>query len=285
VIGVGAALGRAFRLNADTMGKLNLYAFVPALMFTKLAESGLDPAGMARIAVFWTALVASLLALSAAASALVRVPREARPTVAIGSAFTNSGNFGIPAASLAFGPAGVEVQAVVLAIENVLFFNVGLVIAGGGRGTPRESLRLLSRQPVLWAVPAALLVRARPEWVPVPVSVAVATLGAGLVPLALVTLGAQLAGARPHRMSAPLGLIAGMRLAAAPLVAAILVRLLAVPPAIAPMLVVAAGFPCAVNTVLLAIEFRRSPALASNAVFWTTLSSALTTTAVLALVR
>jgi len=285
VIGVGAALGRAFRLDADTMGKLNLYAFVPALMFVKFIESGLDAAGMGRIALFWTALVAVLLALAALAARLARLRADVRPTVSIGAAFTNSGNFGIPAAGLAFGPAGVEVQAVILAMENVLFFTLGIFLAGRGRASPAAALALLVRQPVLWAVPAALLVRGHPGCLPGPVAVAMSTLGAGLVPLALVTLGAQLATARPHRLSRELGIIAGLRLVVAPLIGFALVRILSIEPPLAPMLIAAAGFPCAVNSVILAIEFRRAPALASTAVFWTTLGSAVTVTAVLAALR
>jgi len=285
IIGVGAALGRAFRLDADTMGKLNLYIFTPALLFVKFTESSLDVASMGTIALFWTALVAVLMVFSAAASRLAGFRREVRPTVAIGAAFTNSGNFGIPAAELAYGPAGVAVQAVILTMENLLFFTLGVFLASGGAAKPGRAVRDLLKQPVLWAIVAAFAVRGCPGCLPHPVAVAMSTLGAGLVPLALVTLGTQLVAARPRNFGPELGLITGSRLLVAPLVGFALVRLLGIGAPLGPMLIVAAGFPCAVNSVILAIEFKRAPALASASVFWTTLGAAVTVTAALAAVR
>jgi len=285
MIGAGAVLARCFRLDADTMGKLNLYVFTPALVFVKFTESGLAASDLGTIALFWTSLVGILLAVSAAASRLAGVRDADRPTVAIGSAFTNSGNFGIPAAQLAFGAAGAAVQAVILAMENLLFFTLGLLLASGWRSGPAKTMRTLVRQPVLWAIPAALLLRGHAGLIPAPLSAALSTLGGGLVPLALVTLGTQLVGAR-HGSSGPAcPTIVGIRLVAAPLVGLALVRLFAVQAPVSGMLVTAAGYPCAVNSVILAIEFKRSPTLASAAVFWTTLGSAVTVTAVLACVR
>jgi len=285
MIGAGAVLARCFRLDADTMGKLNLYVFTPALVFVKFTESGLAASDMGTIALYWTCLVGVLLAVSAVVCRLAGVRDTDRPTVAIGSAFTNSGNFGIPAAQLAFGAAGAAVQAVILAMENLLFFTLGLLLASGWRSGPRETIRTLARQPVLWAIPAALLLRGHADLIPAPFSVAVSTLGAGLVPLALVTLGTQLVGAR-HGSSGPaLPMIVGIRLVAAPIVGLVLVHLFSIQAPVAGMLVTAAGYPCAVNSVILAIEFKRSPALASASVFWTTLGAAVTVTAVLAAVR
>ena len=144
VIATGAALGRAFRLDADTMGKLNLYAFVPALLFVKFTESTLAPAEMGLIAVFWTLLVFAMLGVAAAASRLAGVRPALRPTVYMGAAFTNSGNFGLPAAQLAFGPAGAAIQAVILTMENVLFFTLGVFLVSGGTARPGAAIRDLA---------------------------------------------------------------------------------------------------------------------------------------------
>jgi hypothetical protein len=175
-------------------------------------------------------------------------------------------------------------------MENVLFFTLGVFLVSGGTARPGAAIRDLARQPIIWALLAAILVRSHPAWIPGPVSVAAGILGAGLVPLALVTLGAQLVATRRSagRDGIPgreLPLIVGLRLVTAPVVAWGLVRLLGIPAASAPVLVAAAGYPCAVNSVILAIEFKRAPRLASASVFWTTLASAVTVTAVLASVR
>ncbi len=285
LMAVGAALGRAFALHLDTLGKINLYAFVPALMFTRFVhgELSLDDAG--RIGLAWFLITAVMGGLTALSSALARIDRKLRPTVAIGAMFPNSGNYGIPAADLAFGPAGGAVQAVVLAADNLLFFTVGVFTARGGTAEWRKSLAAIVRLPIIWAIFAALVFRAHRDWLPGPVETAVMILGQGLVPIALVTLGAQLGRGAPAGSFRPVGLTVGLRLLAGPLAGLLIARLLHLEPHLSVPLIAAAGYPCAVNTVVLALEYKRSPGVAGATVFWSTLLSLLTVSAVIALVR
>ena len=68
-----------------------------------------------------------------------------------------------------------------------------------------------------------------------------------------------------------------------PLVAWGLAHLLNLPPALSSIFVVAAGLPVAVNVYIIAAEYDLDSGLASQAIFWTTLVSALTLSALLAL--
>ncbi len=285
LMAVGAALGRAFPLHFDTLGKLNIYAFVPALMFIRFVKGELTLDDTGTIGLAWLLITMVMGALAAAGNALARIAPKLRPVVSLGAMFPNSGNYGIPAADLAFGPAGGAVQAVVLAADNLLFFTVGVFTMSGGAARWRAALRSVVRMPILWAVLAAFVFRSRRDWLPGPAETALGLLGSGLVPVALVTLGAQLAQGAPRTGSGAIALTTGLRLVAGPLAGWLVARFLALPPHLAVPLIAAAGYPCAVNTVVLALEFKRAPAVAAATVFWSTLGSLLTVSAVIALVR
>jgi predicted permease len=81
---------------------------------------------------------------------------------------------------------------------------------------------------------------------------------------------------------APVGLIAVARLGLAPLLAAGVGLILGLEPPLFAIFIVAAGLPVAVNVYLLSAEYRLDRDLASQAVGWTTLLSALTLSALLA---
>ena len=284
LVGLGYILGRGFRLDLGTMTKLNLYALVPALMFVRFTESGATGAEMWTIAGYWSLLILVMWGLSEGFSAAFGLPRSGRANVSVGAMFANTGNFGIPVMDLAFGAAGVAFQAVILAVENVLSFTLGAFLLSGA-GRVRKGIMGVLKLPIIYALVAALVFRSWPEWLPPPAWKALHYLDAGLIPLALLTLGAQL-GARPlPRFNGELSLAVVLRLAVAPLAALALVLVFRPPRELAEMLVVAAGFPTAVNTGLLAIEFRRNPRLSSAIVLWTTVLSLFTVTAIIAVVK
>ncbi len=284
VIALGAFLGRILRLDPYGLNKLNLYVFVPALAFTKFLYADLNLSQIGMVCLFWICQALTMWLFAAAACAALKVMKARRHIVAMGFMFPNSGNYGIPVAELAFGAWGVAVQSVVLAAQNIVFFTVGTFLAGGGMARFRAGLNAAMRIPVIHAIVLAFILRAKPELVPVPLDKALGMLSAGLIPIALLTLGAQLGAGAPPRLSRDVNLIVAGRLLLGPLVGFLIVSLLGIEPALGSVLIVSSSFPLAVNTALLAIEFKRQPALAAAGVLWTTILSSLTVTCVIALV-
>ncbi len=90
--------------------------------------------------------------------------------------------------------------------------------------------------------------------------------GEGLVPVALITLGAQLADTQLKFRSMRVYLAGALRLIIAPVITGTLygdwVR------RIGSVLLICSGAPTAINTVLLAIEFKNEPEYASQTVFF-----------------
>jgi predicted permease len=125
---------------------------------------------------------------------------------------------------------------------------------------------------------------------PTPVYTALDTVADGLVPVALVTLGAQMAVLKVPRLSRPLGLSLALRLLVGPVLSFALVigmKMLGAPlhGDLAQALVTSASYPTAVNSALVAIEYDNEPEFASAAVFYSTLISAITVSLTIYLVR
>ncbi len=287
LMGTGVVADRWFRPDLRTLSKLNFYLFAPALVFVKLYEQQLDGSFIARIMGFNAVHMLVLLALCWVVFRLPRL-REHRALLTMGALFNNSGNYGLPFAQLAFGDAGVTVMALVLIFQNITSFTLGLWLIGDERQSVMARLGTMVRTPMVMALCAAALCSLLHVRLPQPVMFPLTQLGYALVPMALFTLGVQLA--RAEWLGTPLALTAVTlaRLVAAPLLALLMalvwVRIDPGAPADAlPVLVCAAGLPVAVNVTILAIEYHHDAELASRMVFWTTVFSTLTIAVWLAL--
>ena len=284
LIGLGSLLDRAFSLDLGTLSKMSFYAFVPALVFIEL--QGSEVAG--RLLLSIAAVILVHLLLLAAVAWLVFNRRwigENRSVPRVGSIFYNAGNFGIPLAQMFFGSTGVAVMAVILMVQNFMSFTLGIAMLArdsrGAKGRSAASLAALAKVPVLWAIVLALVL---PE-MQGPVIDAAGYLAEGLIPVVLMTLGIQLGRCRFRGHALQVGLVTGIRLVLSPLLMGGLLLLWPYPlDNYEAILLVAAGLPVAVNTHLLALEYKVDPEVAAQQVFWTTLLGGLSITLLLYLV-
>lgn len=308
MIALGAWLRWKFAVDLNTLTKLNIYLFVPAFVFQKVATSTLPWIDMAGV-VFITVLQVTVLGLVVVGiGRVLGVGRKMLAAVALAVMFYNSGNFGLPLAQLAYPGRsdgaelvknGAAVQAFVVMVQNVLTFTVGLTIAAsaGSRGFG-HALMMILRMPVLYVLASALGTRlwldADPtRTLPALIDKPIDFLSAGLVPVALVTLGAQLVSRPRWPRWKPLALVLFLRLLVAPAQMALLLwgfhrlgwRALDLWPWPAELLILTAAVPTAVNTLLLTLELDGDASLAADCVFWTTVLSCLTITGWLVVLR
>ncbi|GAB4459125.1 MAG: AEC family transporter [Armatimonadaceae bacterium] len=286
IVAGGALVQRFHRLDMLTLSKMQIYLFVPIFLFYYIYKSELslrDIAGIAGAVLLGKALLAIPLWLLLKR---LEVPRETLAVVLLSSAVYNAGNFGIPVAVRAFGEQGASVQAVIVMVSNLSLWGVGytLMAAISGR-SPREAIIGYLKLPMIYMLLLAFGLRAFHLKLPEPLLYSVKTLADGLVPLALMTLGAQLAlQARWPRWKAVLPVLF-FKLLLLPAIMALVVWWLRLWPWPGAALIVSAAGPTAVNALLLAIEQKGDVELAAECVFWTTLCSAVTVTVVLTLVR
>jgi predicted permease len=241
-----------------------------------------------RVMAFTLCIIAGMFALSALAARIGGYSAAERRSLQLATMFYNSGNYGIPLMTLAFPGSGPVLQVFVILTQNISTFTIGLLLAVSTHHSGWRRLVPMLRQVSIWAVGAAVLVR----WLHIPVEqwtwlwVPLQYLAAGLVAVALVTLGAQLSQTKHdagHR--ARLGWALGLRLAGGPLLALLLVQLFDFRGESAAVMILSSAFPTAVNTALLAHEFRTDANFAAAVVFYSTLGSMFTVTALVAALR
>lgn len=280
LMALGFWLQRKFGLDMKTLSRVNMWVFVPALAVWALSQAELSPADLFRVAGF---VVALQVCLYAAAFGFARL-RGYRPSLAAAFCcaliFYNSGNYGYPLIALLFGedsPA-VGLQAIVLAVQNATTFSLGQVIIRGPQVGVRGALIEYLKMPFLYALILGLTLQQTQTQLPPVLAVAVEKAAGGLVPVALITLGAQLGLVRwDVRMRSVVAAAIG-RLIGGPLIALGLLRLLGWQGLLAQQLLISSTVPTAVNTTILAIEFDSEPDFAAQVVMLTTFLSAVTVT-------
>jgi len=281
IIGIGFVVHKAKRLDIPTLNKLNLYVLVPAILFDAL-QMALDDAGVVVALVAAHVFVLGLLGY--AVSSLLRLDRETTAGVTLGGMLANCGNFGLPLMELAYGAAALGYQAIVLVVTNLLTFSVGIGVVTAGRKSVGEALVSFLKLPTAYVIAAALVMRHYGIQIWEPAGTAIGYVAKALIPVALITLGAQLADVRRNEKVGPVLAASLIRLFVSPCLMFGLVTLAGLTGLAAKVLVLGAAAPTAVNTVILAIEFENRPALAANIVLLTTLACAVTVSVTLYLV-
>lgn len=276
MVGIGVLLDKRFHLDLNTLSKLNFHVFVPALAFVKIVETQLSVGELGQVGVFAVVHVLAMLGLSWLLFRGQRLAPCAR-VMTLGTLFYNAGNFGLPFAALAF-PQGsaAGIMAILMVVQNFATFTLGLFLLESDERSLSRTLRQLLKVPLIWAVILALAFSWSGVHVPTVLMVPMTQLGQALVGVALLTLGVQLARTRFSENGLETGLTTCMRLVLSPAIAWLIAWALSLPATLMIVCVVAAGLPVAVNVYVLAAEYRKNEALASQLVFWTTLLSALT---------
>jgi len=284
IVAIGALVQRGRRMSVKTLVQLNLYLFVPAFLYVRISQSTLSWSHIGGVAATVLGMIVLLAAPVYLALRAGRAKGDTIAAVVVGGLFFNAGNFGIPVAELAFGKAGGEVQALVVLFMNTSIFLLGYVVLALAQGHGARSALGYFKLPMIYAIVAAFAVRetgyAPPAWL----TTALETIAAGMVPVALVTLGAQLiTRARWPRWKLIVPVIS-LKLLVMPAATAGFVWLLGLWPWPGAQLILASAGPTAVNTLLLTIELDGDAETAADCVFWTTLCCSATVTVVLSLI-
>ncbi len=284
LIGLGYVVQKRVGFDLKTLTRLNFWVFVPAFLFVHIYESQLSGAQLGKIVLHFCVFFPILGVLTWTIATLFGFQDRLKRALTATVLFYNSGNYGIPVAQLAF-PGVVlplQVQAAMVMMQNVANFTLGLALIAGGRGgRKRDTLGEIFKLPMIYVLVAAWTMRFLQIPVPGPIETSLHWLERGLVPVAVVTLGAQMASLKAPPFSRALSVSLGMRLVFAPILGFATVWILGIRGELAQALVISTAFPTAVNAALLALEFDNEPEFAAAAVFYSTLLSSVTVSAVI----
>jgi predicted permease len=189
------------------------------------------------------------------------------------------------------GPSEV-LQVFVILVQNIGNFTLGVFLISSAKTPGWRALLPIFRQASVWAVLVALTVRGLHGPVAPDLSGAMRWLWVplkyfhdGLVAVALITLGVQLSKTAARAALPKLGWALTLRLLAGPLVGWGVAMLFGFQGEMLCTMILSTSFPTAVNTALIAHDLGGDTEYATGAVFWSTLFSMVTVTALIVILK
>jgi predicted permease len=279
--GAGFALGRALKLDSRPLGRVIFYVFSPVLVFNLLTSNNLP---LDRIAIMMGFTAASTLTIAGLAfliGKLFRLERGALIIVVLTSMCANSGNFGLPLVSFAFGQEALAYASIYFVTSTMLFYTVGVLISSLDRLDLRDALLGLLKVPAIYAIILAMIF-IRTGWtLPEPIQRTVSLAAGGAIPGMLILLGLELQRLAWSRNLRALGIPVFIRLVVGPLVGLGMAALFGLQGPAYQAGITEIGTPTAVMTTVLATEYKLESSLVTAIVFISTILSPLTLTLVL----
>lgn len=233
LIGLGFGLGKAEVFTPDQvrgLARFVLLVALPALLLYALARSNM--AAVFRVDYLLVYGAASLGAYALGFGWFRWVGAETVPRSAVramGMGNSNSAFIALPMGTLVFGPAAAGPVALNLLFENMVVFPLVLILIEiGQRGEHhpgRVALNVvkgLVRSPMVIAIVLGGLISLSGAALPPVAGRTLALLGGATAPLALVTIGASLAGVSLHGKRGAIAAIAAGKLVVHPLLVLLL---------------------------------------------------------------
>jgi malate permease and related proteins len=282
VAGLGYVIEKRLRLPIAPFNQLVLYVLMPALVFTSLLAIDFRTEEPAKIALFTVLLAVAMLAVAAAIARVASLDRVTSSALMLTAALPNLGNYGLSVVLLAYGQEGLATGIVLLAVQSLYGIPLGIFLASSGSASWSRSLVEVFRQPMIYAVAAALLFNIARIPVPGFVSSALTLPSQAAIPLMLLVLGMHFAGSTGIEQRGLVSVAVVTRLVIGTLVGWGLVLALGIEGVAREVMIVGAAMPTAVFTILTATQYNARPRFVGDVVVVSTLVSIVTVTVVLA---
>ncbi len=279
--GAGFALGKLLHIDARSLGRVVFYVFSPVLIFDLLLQNRLNLKEAFSVMSLTVCVVLGMGLLTYLLGTLFKLERHALIAILITTMFANTGNYGLPLVSFAFGEKALSYAGIYFVTTTFLFYTLGVLIASLGHMNFKEAILGLFRIPTLYAVLLAIIINAFHIQIPGPIDRAVELAAGGTIPLMLILLGVELTRVEFSGSLRAMQLSVGLRLLVAPIVALLLAGLFGIQGFARQGSVTEASMPSMVSSTVLATEYQLDSRLVTAVVFISTLLSPLTLTPLL----
>lgn len=289
LIGLGALMQRAFRLDLYTLAKINFYYITPAVVFLSMYHSEMSPALLGNVTLFYALYVLLLYVVSMIVSRRMKFSRGMKAAFTNSLILDNSGNYGLPINQLAFkgDPLASSLQALIMTFQSLVTFTYGVMSVQRAKsdGTLKAALIGFLKMPVPYALVLGLIFHVLKLPLPEFASKPLGYISDSMVSVALLTLGAQIVKypLRLDRLDVYVSVL--LRLLIGPAIGLLLVFLLGLKGVPAQALLIASGMPTGVNSTILAEEYDNEPDFASQTVLISTLLNIVAITALISLAK
>jgi malate permease and related proteins len=280
LVALGWVLQSRLKLDIGTLNRLQVYVVMPAFLIHFLS-SGKQPLSVVW-PVFYLGIVLFLFLIPIGwlTVYITRQRASLGPMMGLGTGYANVGFFGIPVTQLAFGPEYLIYMSVMTALMSILICTVGVWLLAPSGGSIFSKLKIAFETPLIPSVIIGLSLRGFGIELPTVVSQPMQFIGSIFTPLALYTLGAQIAASNVVRFEfVPQTLILILKFLVAPALAWGLCSYMEFPRDVANVIVVASATPVGVLVTIFAAEYKTEPEFISTAVVISTALSPIFVTA------
>jgi predicted permease len=283
---LGYVLQPRLKIDVGSLNRLQVYVVMPAFLIHFLS------AGKQPLSVVWPVVYFGLvqfmvlIPLGWLLVVLFRMRRSLGPMIGLGTAYANVGFFGIPVTQLAFGPDYLIYQSVLTALMAILVCTAGVWLLAPSGGSKLGKLKNAFETPLIPSVALGIALRGLGIELPPVVSQPLQFLGSIFTPLALYTLGAQIASTRAFLFeTGPQTLMLVLKFLLAPVISWWICAVMALPGDVTAVIVVAAATPVGVLITIFAAEYKTESEFISTAVVLSTALSPLFVTGWILIMR
>jgi malate permease and related proteins len=282
---IGYGVGRRMNVPPKPVGTLIFYVLSPSIVFFSLYAS--DVGGGELLQLYAATMIFQIIMLSLAftITRFQQVDAIQRTNVMLSAFCLNAGNYGLSLVAFAFGPNVLSRAAVVFVANVTLNYTLGVYVASNGRSSPVQALGNVATTPAVYAVIAAIALRAMEWQLPLVLERPIGRLAEAAIPMMLLMLGLQLSQfsnlARPRLILTGVGL----KVLLAPFLAILLASVFLLEGDARTAFILQASMPTAVLTLVFAVEFDLDRDLALSLILISTLISPLTLSLLILLLR
>ncbi|MCA9970804.1 MAG: AEC family transporter, partial [Anaerolineales bacterium] len=141
IVGAAMLVGRFKPLDVQTLSRVSIYLFSPALVLGNVLDSSLSTGEMGRIILAAMLSCALMAAAGTALARALRYDRRLASAFALTAFVMNTVNFGFPFIEFAYGPAGLA-PAVVFAVgQSLMAYLLGAFVASRGQSSVKTAVR------------------------------------------------------------------------------------------------------------------------------------------------
>lgn len=279
--GAGFLLGKTLSVDSRSLGRVVFYVFSPILVFNLLLHTQLSSDQIAATMVY-TVLVALVVGIVAfLIGALLHFERPVLMALIITAAFGNTGNYGLPLVSFAFGQEALAFATLNFVMSVVMFNTAGVLVASLGHMDLKSAALGIFKVPAVYAVLLAGVLNYFHLALPTALERTVELASNGSIPVMIILLGLELSRVQWSHSIRAVGLSAGLKLLAGPAVGFLLAAMFGFQGAARQGNVIETAMPAAVTTTVLATEYGLDTSLVTAMVFMGTILSPLTLTPLL----
>ncbi len=281
VSGAGFLLGKTLSVDSRSLGRVVFYVFSPVLVFNLLLHTQLSSNQIAATMIY-TVLVALLIGIVAFLfGTLLHFERPMLMALIITAAFGNTGNYGLPLVSFAFGQEALAFATLNFVMSVVMFNTAGVLVASLGHMDLKSAAMGIFKVPAVYGVLLAAALNGLHVALPTPLERTIDLAANGSIPVMIILLGLELSKVQWSHSIRAISLSAGLKLLAAPAVGILLAAFFGFQGAARQGNVIETAMPAAVTTTVLATEYGLDTSLVTAMVFMGTILSPLTLTPLL----